>query len=124
MHAHLSLWAGICSTVLFAASNIPMLLKACRTRDVRSYSVTHIAMSNVGNAVHWVYILGLPAGPLWTLHGFYTITPAVMLIWYLQQRSAGARAARIDAGSLQFSRQPYESSAGLHGSKPQTTYVQ
>lgn len=81
MHAHLSLRTGILSTVVIAASNIPMLVKACRTSDVRSYSVTHIVLSNVGTAFRWVLILGLPAGPLWILHSFYTITTAVMLIW-------------------------------------------
>ena len=89
MQIDLSLIAGIISTVLFAGSNVPMLLKAFKTRDLRSYSLTHIAMSNLGNAVHWVYIIGLPAGPLWLIHGFYTVTTALMLIWYLQQRAAG-----------------------------------
>ena len=70
----LSVVAGILSTILFAASNIPMLVRAFRTRDLRSYSLIHLAMSNVGNAAHWVYIVGLPAGPIWVLHGFYTMT--------------------------------------------------
>lgn len=91
----LSLVAGILSTVLFAASNIPMLLKAFRTKDLRSYSPLQIILSNVGNAVHWFYILGLPAGPIWILHGFYTVSTALMLIWYLQQRVAATRADKI-----------------------------
>jgi hypothetical protein len=84
MTSQLSLVAGILSTVLFAVSNVPMLVKAFRTRDLRSYSPTQIALSNIGNAVHWVYILGLPAGPIWILHGFYTISTALMLIGYLR----------------------------------------
>jgi hypothetical protein len=80
----LSLIAGMISTAMFASSNVPMLIKAFRTRDFRSYSFAHIVMSNVGNAVHWIYIAALPWGPIWFLHAFYTITTALMLIWYLQ----------------------------------------
>lgn len=80
----LSLFAGICSTILFTTSTIPMLLKALRTRDMQSYSVSQIALSNLGNGVHWLYILGLPFGPIWFLHGFHTLTTAVMLVWCVQ----------------------------------------
>jgi hypothetical protein len=51
-----SFFAGIISTMLFASSTIPMLVKAFRTRDVRSYTLPHLAMSNVGNAVHGAYV--------------------------------------------------------------------
>ena len=88
MQANLSLIAGMLSTVLFAAGNVPMLVKAFKTRDLRSYSLSQIALSNVGNVIHWVHILGLPAGPLWFLHGFYTISMALMLIWYLRNGTA------------------------------------
>ena len=44
--------AGIASTVIFAASALPMLVKARRTRDLTSYSRGNIMLSNVGNAVH------------------------------------------------------------------------
>ena len=56
--------AGMISTVLFAISTLPMLHKAARTRDLRSYSGGNIAMSNVGNAVHSVYVFSLPVGPI------------------------------------------------------------
>jgi hypothetical protein len=41
-------------------------------------------MSNVGNAINWVYIASLPHGPVWWLHGFYTVTTALMLFWYVR----------------------------------------
>lgn len=118
MQANLSLIAGIISTVLFATSNIPMLVKAFRTRDLRSYSLIQIALSNAGNAVHWVYILDLPAGPIWILHGFYTVSTALMLIWCLRQRVAGTRAVEIETHSLGLSQQLRERSAGRERSKP------
>jgi hypothetical protein len=76
--------AGIISTTLFAVSNIPMLTKAARTRNLKSYSFPHIVFSNVGNLVHWIYIADLPFGPIWFLHTFYTITAMLMLVWYLR----------------------------------------
>jgi hypothetical protein len=80
----LSFVAGMISTIVFASSSIPMLAKALRTKDLRSYSFTNIAMSNVGNGIHWVYVLGLPFGPIWFLHAFYTVASAMMLLWYLR----------------------------------------
>jgi uncharacterized protein with PQ loop repeat len=84
--SQLSFIAGIISTLMFASSNVPMLLKAFKTRDLRSYSLAHIVLSNVGNGIHWLYIIDLPPGPIWALHAFYTVATALMLIWYLQQR--------------------------------------
>jgi hypothetical protein len=55
--------AGAVSTVLFASSMIPMLAKAARTKDLASYSLSYIALSNLANAIPTVYILSLPAGP-------------------------------------------------------------
>ena len=63
--------AGIISTTLFAASYLPMLVKAARTRDLASYSASSLAITNLGNAVHTLYILSLPMGPIWALHGFF-----------------------------------------------------
>ena len=83
---------------MFASSNIPMLVKAFRTRNLQSYSLLNIALSNVGNAVHWVYVAGLPWGPIWFLHGFYTVTTALMLVWYLRHRPVKPRGAEIDTG--------------------------
>jgi len=74
--------AGAVSTVLFAAANLPMVVKAVRSGDLRSYSFSALVMGNVGNAVYTVYVLSLPFGPIWVLHGFYLTTMAVMLALY------------------------------------------
>ncbi|NTU62971.1 MAG: hypothetical protein HGB05_06100 [Chloroflexi bacterium] len=74
---------------MFVSSNFPMLLKEFKTRDLRSYSLTHIALSNVGNLIHWIYVASLPVGPIWFLHGFFTVTTALMLVCYMRfQRRA------------------------------------
>jgi uncharacterized protein with PQ loop repeat len=79
-----SVLAGMVSTVLFAVSYLPMLLKALRTRDLDSYSLGYLALSNVANAVHSVYVVSLPPGPIWLLHCFYVVASALLLIWYLR----------------------------------------
>jgi len=76
--------AGVVSSAVFAGSVVPMLLKALRTRDLSSYSLGNIALANVGNVVHSVYVFHLPAGPIWFLHSFYVLSSALMLIWYLR----------------------------------------
>lgn len=58
---NIPLLAGTVSTVLFAASMLPMLLKAVRTKDLASYSVGNMALTNVANAVHSFYVFDLPA---------------------------------------------------------------
>ncbi len=74
---NIPLLAGTVSTVLFAASMLPMLLKAVRTKDLESYSVGNIATTNVANAVHSFYVFDLPAGPpVWLLHSFYVVASA------------------------------------------------
>ena len=84
MGIELPVVAGGVSTVLFAASTLPMLIKAGRTRDLRSYSLSNIVLSNVGNAVHSIYVFNLPAGPIWVLHTFYLASTGLMLAWYLR----------------------------------------
>jgi len=76
--------AGVTATVIFAASTLPMLVKARRTRDLSSYSLGNIGLANVGNLVHSVYVLSLPPGPIWALHGFYLCSTGLMLAWYLR----------------------------------------
>ena len=44
--------AGTVATVVFAISNLPMLTKALRTRDVSSYSLVSLGMINAANAVY------------------------------------------------------------------------
>jgi len=76
--------AGLASTMIFAASTLPMLLKAHRTRDLASYSLGQIALANIGNAVHSVYVYSLPPGPIWMLHTFYLVSTGLMLAWYVR----------------------------------------
>jgi hypothetical protein len=61
-----------------------MVLKALRTKDLRSYSLSTLLLNNVGNVVHCVYVFSLPAGPIWLLHSFYLLTTGLMLVWYLR----------------------------------------
>jgi uncharacterized protein with PQ loop repeat len=81
--------AGIASTMLFALSNLPMVLKAARTRDLRSYSLVNLVLINVANGVHSLYVFSLPVGPIWLLHGFYLVASAVMLVMFLRFHQHG-----------------------------------
>jgi hypothetical protein len=89
--------AGLASTVIFAASTLPMMVKAYRSRDLASYSLGNIALANLGNVVHSIYVYSLPPGPIWLLHTFYLVSTALMLGWYLRYglgkhaHSTGAR---------------------------------
>ena len=76
--------AGVVSSVVFVCSTLPMLIKAARTRDLSSYSLGNMLLSNLGNLIHSVYVFHLPAGPMWVLHTFYLLSTALMLIWYLR----------------------------------------
>lgn len=82
--------AGAISTAMFISSNLPMAFKAYKTKDLKSYSLGHLVLSNLGNLVHWVYVSSLPFGPIWFLHGFYTLVTAFMIIWYLRYERAGS----------------------------------
>jgi hypothetical protein len=76
--------AGSMSTALFVASTLPMLYKAARTKELGSYSVDYLALANVGNGFYTVYVISLPVGPIWALHGFYLVSSGLMLLWYLR----------------------------------------
>lgn len=78
--------AGSVSTALFVASALPMLYKAARTKELGSYSLGNLALANVGNGFYTVYVLSLPVGPVWALHGFYVMSSALMLLWYLRYK--------------------------------------
>jgi uncharacterized protein with PQ loop repeat len=80
----LALAAGTLATIVFAASALPMLGKAARTRDLGSYSRGHLVLANVGNLIYSLYVFHLPAGPIWLLHTFYAATSALMLFWSLR----------------------------------------
>ena len=79
------------STAVFASSMLPMLVKAARTRDLSSYSIGNLVLANIGNAVHSVYVFHLPPGPIWFLHGFYLLTSALMLCWWVRYRPGTRR---------------------------------
>ncbi|MEW1982172.1 hypothetical protein AB0333_14770 [Citricoccus sp. NPDC079358] len=88
--------AGSISSVLFAASVMPMVFKAFRTRDLSSYSPGNLVMANIGNLVHSVYIYSLPMGPIWVLHGFYLITTGFMLAMYVRHRNPATPEGKIN----------------------------
>jgi len=91
MNIDLPIIAGTISTIIFAFSNLPMLFKAFRTKDLRSYSFGNIALANTGNVVHSVYVYSLPAGPIWLLHSFYLVTTGRVLFWYVRYEHRGRR---------------------------------
>ncbi|MFT4164549.1 MAG: hypothetical protein QM650_04840 [Microlunatus sp.] len=88
----MALLAGSASTTLFVVSYLPMLVRAIRTRDLRSYSRSSLVIANVGNAVQTCYVISLPVGPLWFLHGFYLVTSALMLGLHLRHGNASSSA--------------------------------
>ena len=81
MDTTIPLAAGVIASVVFAASVLPMLGKAVRSKDLRSYSRGNLVLANVGNAVYSVYVFTLPPGPIWLLHTFYVVSSALMLVW-------------------------------------------
>ena len=90
--------AGVISTSMFASGNVPMLLKALRTRSLSSYSHTQLMVNSTANLVHWLYVSGLPFGPIWFLHSFHTVSTALMLVWYM--RFEGSRVGFSVGGAL------------------------
>jgi uncharacterized protein with PQ loop repeat len=91
--------AGTISTILFVISYLPMLVKAFRTRDLRSYSAGNLVVANIGNVVHSLYVFTLPAGPLWLLHSFYVVSSALMLFWWWRYRSRHPVAVPAEPGA-------------------------
>jgi hypothetical protein len=74
--------AGSVAGFIFAAASWNMLIKAWRTKDLRSYSLGQIVLNNVGNVFYWVYVISLPIGPIYFMHAFFTLASLLMLIWY------------------------------------------
>jgi uncharacterized protein with PQ loop repeat len=92
-----TLLAGMIAAVVFAISNLPMVWKALRTRDVGSYSLGSIVMINVANVVYSLYVFSLPPGPIWMLHSFYAVASAIMLVLCIRtgpHRRAAVHATR------------------------------
>lgn len=84
MDMNLPVIAGTVSTLIFAFGTLPMLAKAFRSKDLKSYSLSTILLNNGGNAIHSIYVFSLPPGPIWLLHSFNLITTALMLAWYVR----------------------------------------
>jgi uncharacterized protein with PQ loop repeat len=80
----LQLFSGSLSSILFMVGTLPMVVKAFKTRNLKSYSLGNILLSNFGNFIYWIYQVSLPFGPTWFLHSFNTITTFLMLILYLR----------------------------------------
>ncbi len=80
----LALFAGAISSAMFVIGTLPMLYKAFATKNLQSYSMSHLLLNNVGNLLHALYVYSLPPGPIWLLHTFNLITTALMLFWYVR----------------------------------------
>jgi uncharacterized protein with PQ loop repeat len=109
--------AGTVSTAVFAVSNLPMLRKALRTRDVSSYSLSSLVMINAANVVYSLYVFTLPIGPIWALHTFYLVSCATMLVLCLRQRRpAPETIARLEIPAVTSARiaRPERSVEGSH----------
>jgi hypothetical protein len=91
MNIDLAFLAGSLSTAIFVLSTLPMLVKAAKTKDLSSYSLGNITLANLGNVLYSVYVLHLPMGPAWALHGFHLIATGLMLFWYLRYAAPGIR---------------------------------
>lgn len=86
-----AVFAGSAAAAIFMISQLPMLIKARRTKDLTSYSFANIGLANFGNVLYAVYIFQVPIGPAWAIHGFNLTTSGLMLFWYLRH---GWRPAR------------------------------
>ena len=95
MDSTIALAAGTLATLVFAASMLPMLGKAVRTKDLASYSRSNLVLANAGNLVYSLYVFHLPPGPIWLLHTFYAATSALMLFWSLRYGRPARPAATL-----------------------------
>jgi len=82
----LALLAGSAAAAIFVLSQLPMLIKACRTKDLSSYSLANIGLANCGNVLYAVYLVHVPIGPAWAVHGFNVTTSGLMLFSCLRYR--------------------------------------
>lgn len=99
----IQIMAGSVAGLIFAAGSIDMLVKAWRTKDLRSYSVGQMVLNNIGNVFYWLYVLSLPFGPIYFMHSFCTFVSILMLIWYLAYRTAPTRKKRGISSRIQVS---------------------
>lgn len=70
----LALFAGSAAAAIFVISQLPMLIKARRTKDLSSYSLANIGLANLGNLLYAAYLAQVPLGPAWAIHGFNLTT--------------------------------------------------
>ena len=56
--------------------------------------------------VHDGHTFNLPPGPIWFLHGFYTVSTALMLIWYLRYEGWSGPVVFRDGNALPESSWP------------------
>ena len=84
MDINLPVIAGTIATTLFALSTLPMVVKAYRTKDLKSYSLGYLLLGNAGNLFYSIYVFNLPPGPIWLLHTFYLVVTGLMLYCYLR----------------------------------------
>ena len=84
METSLPTIAGFISTGLFALGTLPMLAKAFRSKNLASYSLGNILLSNVGNLIYSIYVFQLPPGPIWFLYLYNLVSTGLMLVWYLR----------------------------------------
>jgi hypothetical protein len=93
----LQVFAGLASTAMFVSGNLPMLLKAYKTKNLKSYSLGHIMLGAFGNLTYWLYLTSLPFGPVWILQGFFTTSSVLMLFWYLRyEKGWGSRMISVE----------------------------
>ncbi|MDP5228609.1 MULTISPECIES: hypothetical protein [Arthrobacter] len=98
MPDRLGVIAGAFSTIVFIASTLPMVAKAIRTRDLSSYSIGNLILGNAGNLLYSVYVLSLPFGPAWALHGFNTAVSVTMLVLWFRYRTVPRTHVAIPEG--------------------------
>lgn len=91
--------AGSAAAAIFMISQLPMLIKACRTKNLASYSFANIGLANLGNLLYAVYVVQVPIGPVWAIHGFNLTTSGLMLFWYLRH-GRPVPADRSSAGTV------------------------
>src|SRR5512135_1649713 len=106
MDTNLSTIAGFISTALFAVGTLPMLTKALRTKDLASYSLGNVLLSNVGNIIYSIYVFQLPPGPVWFLHSYNLLSTGLMLVWYLKYEGLPYREATAVQSNVAGSNQP------------------
>lgn len=59
MDINLPMIAGAISITLFAVSTLLMVVKAYRTKDLKSYSLSYLLLGNAGNIIHSVYVFDM-----------------------------------------------------------------